>query len=167
MTVEKDPIVARELENAWQTGKDQACYALLSLIPDGVVFKVGELLLECSPSIFEEEELMGLSIKRRKEFGLIKTVEEKVILEGSEGGIELDDIAGALYRVAHPKKPALFSHMHWDIEKHPLPGHAGIGFGDIPIFDMLIAQIPLLECRVAFNSGSGVRSIIYRGQVES
>ena len=166
MSGEKNPFVARELESAWQKEEDQSCYDLLALIPDGTNFRVRDLLLEMSSATIDEKELMQRSISEKKEFGFVRRAEERVILSGFEGGIDLDTIAGAVYSVAHPEKPAIFSHAHWDVKKHPLPGYAGIGFGDVPLFDFFIAQYPLLECRVSFNTGDSIRSIIYRGKAE-
>lgn len=157
---------AVELEDAWRDDDAEVCYRLLASIPYGVNFRTGNLLLVMFPAIDEEKDLMHRSIKKKREFGLIMTAEKKIIVEGSQGTIDLDDIAGALYKVAQSEKPVIFSHTHWDPKKHPLPGFADIGFGDIALFDMFIGLYPLVECRVAFNSGNEVKVIVYKGKIE-
>jgi hypothetical protein len=164
MTTEREIASVFKLEDAWRNGDTKSCYRFLSLISDGLTFRLGNLLFELSQSTTEEKMLMQRSIREKRELGLVKTAEKSTEFAGFEGGIDMDDIAGALYEIVDPEKPATFSHTHWDKNKHPLPGYSGIGFGDIPLFNMFIDQFPLLECRAVFNNKNTARTVIYKGQ---
>lgn len=167
MLDEREPVIVPGIEETVRKGNIHESYRLLAGIPDGTVLKVGDLLVEIVPAIDEEKEMMRKSIAERKELALIKTDEETTVIEGDFGSIELDRIAGILYETVKPNIPAQFSHTHWDTNKHPFPAFSEIGFGDIPIFELFMNQRPQLECRIVFNSGTDVRSMIYRGKAQS
>jgi hypothetical protein len=164
MSIKENPSDASELEEAWKSGDVQACYRYLDSISDEHKFQIGDLSFRVTASSDEEKKLMERSIQNRREYGLIKTVDKIVIIDGFEGGVDLDEISKALYQNISPDKPAIFSHTHWDSAKHPLPGYAEIGFGDIPLFEFFKATYPLLECRAVFNGSGSVRTIIYEGK---
>jgi hypothetical protein len=166
MSKEKLNIFVPELETALKKGDVQACYKLLALIPNGVNLKIGNLLLELTTSTEDEKELMRRSTEEMREFGLIKTKEKMTTIEGSGNRINLDDIAGPLYQIVSPEKPAIFSHTHWDTDIHPLPSYDNLGFGDVPIFEMFMQEYPLLKCRTIFKNRGTTRSIIYKGKIK-
>src|SRR3989344_7631833 len=100
MSLENNPITVLALERAWRQKDVRACYESLAVLPDGVVFRMGHILLEMSPAIDEEKEMMQRSMGEGREFCLIKTDSSKTIIEGGGGEVDMDEIAGALYKVA-------------------------------------------------------------------
>lgn len=165
MSTETISTVVTELEEAWTKEDVKACYDLLADIPDGVKFKLGNMLFMLAQPLEKEKELMRQSVEDKDELGIIISATGNTLIKGLGRTIDLDEVAGALYGRAIPEEPAVFSHTHWDKSVHPLPGFAEVGFGDIPLFNFFLAGFPLLECRVVFNSGEGIRSIIYKGKV--
>ncbi len=165
--IEKDlNIISSRIEQSLEDGDVQGCYQQLAFISDGLVFRIKGILFQLSKSLPEEIELMRKSVLREREFGLVKGGNNCSFIEGQGNWIDMDDIAEAVYKTLRPSEYAIFSHTHWNVNAHPIPAHADVGFGDIVLFDFFRLQYPLLECRAAFNNKGEVRSIVYKGRVK-